>query len=138
MLPYISSESFTAFKEYGQARRFDVCKAYTKGQGPLIKPSKLVGSNGQFLPGMNSQVLEINKNILRDFEKGKLGSKALLHSTIAHELTHFFDDQDGVDYPGEEGQLYEEAVYGLDIDNLNDGAVFEKNGCKARALDPFK
>ena len=36
----------------------------------------------------------------------------LVGVTILHELTHWGDDQDGVDRPGEEGEEFEIKVYG--------------------------
>jgi len=44
----------------------------------------------------------------------------LLKVTAQHELVHYFDDQGGVDYPGEEGELFEKAVWGKVIYTFED------------------
>jgi hypothetical protein len=72
-----------------------------------------------------SDVLQIDKDLVDDFEAGKgivknaAGKRVyLLGATILHELTHWADAQDGVDdaVPGdpsnEEGNAYEKGVYG--------------------------
>ena len=100
--------------------------AFTPGNGPVIKGAKLKGSNGQFTPNKNSKELVINEKILSDFENGAKGSKTLLDSTVEHEATHYFDDQDKVDFPGEEGEKYEIDVYDSDIDTLNDAQRYDK------------
>ena len=108
----LNQKKFEAFAIYGQACPVDVNEALTPGKGPLIKPSDLdAGTLGQFKPGIHSQTLEIDVDLLKQYEQGKISNR-LLDATIEHELTHYFDDQDGVQYPGEEGNLYEIYVYG--------------------------
>jgi hypothetical protein len=93
--------------------------------GPTIKVTPLAGANGEFTPGINSTELRIDKDIVRAYQKekdsGNLPARELLlESTILHEYTHFLDDQDATDRPGEEGQGFEEATYGIDIDDRAD------------------
>jgi hypothetical protein len=72
-----------------------------------------------------SDVLQIDKDLVDDFEAGKgvvknaAGKRVyLLGATILHELTHWADAQDDFDDPvpgdpsNEEGNAYEKGVYG--------------------------
>ena len=77
-----------------------------------------------FFYGIGSEELEINQDIFKALEEDIPGAKLLLESTIGHELTHYFDDRDGLDFPGEEGQKFEEKVYGEDIDTLDDATRY--------------
>lgn len=113
-----------ALAEYGQLSEADVKKALTWGEGPTIKVTPLKGANGEFSPGIGSDELRINTKIVEQLENAtgddRDAALLLVGSTILHEYTHYGDDQDGKDYPGEEGQKFEEKVYGRDIDNLKD------------------
>lgn len=99
--------------------------------GPRIKIVKnLTGSDGQpafgeFTMGAGSQEIRIDEDLVREFERGKGLRKTpkgglvyLVGVTLLHELTHWADDQDGVDdaIPGdptnEEGEQFEIKVYG--------------------------
>ncbi|HMK57480.1 MAG TPA: hypothetical protein VK462_00345, partial [Nitrososphaeraceae archaeon] len=110
--------------KFGQLSAKDVSLYTQWGKGPKIVPTNLEpwGDNGRFLPG--SDKLLIDEGILDQLEKAlKQNSKEallLVISTILHEFTHFGDDQDNEDYPGEEGKLFEQFVYGTDIANLSD------------------
>ncbi len=97
------------------------------GAGPTINFTALSGANGEFSPGVGSTELRINETIATDYEAetdtSRLPSHELfLESTILHEFTHYLDDQDGTDRAGEEGQAFEEANYGTDIDSRADAA----------------
>lgn len=113
-----------ALAEYGQISEADVKKALTWGEGPTINVTPLKGANGEFSPGIGSDELRINTKIVEQLENAtgddRDAALLLVGSTILHEYTHYGDDQDGKDYPGEEGQKFEEKVYGRDIDNLED------------------
>jgi hypothetical protein len=99
--------------------------------GPRIKIVKdLRGDDGkkafgEFTMGANSQEIRIDKDLVREFERGKGLRKTpngqlvyLVGVTLLHELTHWADDQDGVDDPipgdptNEEGEQFEIQVYG--------------------------
>jgi hypothetical protein len=106
----------------------DVAKDVAWGSGPTVK-FKAMGANGQFSPGIGSTELRIKESIAKDYQNekdaGRLPAHELfLESTILHEYTHYLDDQDGVDFTGgaagEEGQEFEEATYGTDIDSVAD------------------
>lgn len=95
------------------------------GAGPTVNFTALSGANGEFSPGVGSTELRINETIATDYQaetdNAKLPAHELfLESTILHEFTHYLDDQDGTDRAGEEGQDFEEANYGTDIDSVSD------------------
>ena len=102
---------YTAFAKYGQASRSQVNEALSAGKGPQIDPAQLGGAYGAFTPGISSQKIEIDIGLLLAFEQGSASGK-LSDATILHELTHYFDDQDGSDFPGEEGNFFEIDCFG--------------------------
>ena len=76
---------------------------------------------GEFTPNSSSNEIRISKSLVEDFEKrgGSRKSTLLLGATILHELAHWGDDQDGKDIPGEEGNMFETAAYGMVIPCLS-------------------
>jgi hypothetical protein len=119
-----SPEIMSALSTYGQLSRADVKAALVWGSGPTINITTLVRVNGGFTGNIGSDELRINKNIADNLESALSANKQanllLLTSTILHEFTHYGDEQDGIDYPGEEGQKFEEAAFGVDIDYVSD------------------
>jgi RHS repeat-associated protein len=113
-----------ALSKYGQMSKSDVATALKWGNGPTINITHLSGANGEFTPTSGSSEIRIDKGIADALESAlsqdKQANLLLVVSTILHETTHFGDNKDGVDYAGEEGQQFEEAVYGMDIDNVSD------------------
>jgi hypothetical protein len=99
-------------------------EALTWGKGPMIKITDLPeGTLGEFTPDSNSNEIRVDVDVVKEFEKGKGLRKTprgrmvyLAGVTLLHELTHWADDQDGVDTAGEEGELFEKEVYGGVID----------------------
>jgi RHS repeat-associated protein len=126
-----NQKEYNSFKKYGQADKKAVDKALTKGQGPTVSTYKDMGTtNGTFSPGIGSQTLNISDYVLGKFEVGDPGARLLLESTLKHELTHYFDDQNEMDYPGEEGKAFEQDVYGQDVDRNNAANLEKKYPCK--------
>jgi len=115
-----SSKEYEAYKKYGQASKKDVDNAFKPNTGLIIKSKKLNNAWGEFIPGKNSNEIIVNESLLKDIEKGIKGADKMLEVVIKHELTHFFDDKDGKDYPGEEGEKFEKKVYGKVIKNYKD------------------
>ena len=107
-----------AFATIGGINRATLRGALAWGAGPTINITKLTGAFGEFTPGSKSQEIRIDKKIIADFEAGKgkrlahAGSVYLVGVTLLHELTHWADDQDGIDRSGEEGEEFERAMYG--------------------------
>ena len=90
------------------------------GKGPMIK-IVVMDDYGQFSPDIGSNEIRIQEAIVKEFESGSKNSLKktksgqlvyLVGVTLLHELTHWADDQDGVDTPGEEGEHFENAIYG--------------------------
>ena len=118
--------ALAALNKYGTntgATKKDIAEEMKWGKGPTINVTALSGANGEFSPGIGSQELRIDDTIVNAYEKAKTdlpAHKLFLESTILHEFTHFLDDQDSTDRAGEEGQDFEEATYGVDIDSVSD------------------
>jgi hypothetical protein len=105
-----------------------ITNALKWGQEPTIEiVNNLVcaGSNAYGCYAWGSDILQIDQDLVTDFEAGKgtvknaKGQRVyLVGVTLLHELTHWADAQDGTDdaVPGdpsnEEGNAYEKAVYG--------------------------
>lgn len=90
------------------------------GKGPLIK-IVVMDDYGQFTPNSKSNEIRIQEKIVKEFESGSKKSLKktksgklvyLVGVTLLHELTHWADDQDGIDTAGEEGEHFENAIYG--------------------------
>ena len=110
----------------GTIEKSTIRKALQWGHGPMVKVADLADNiNGAFTPGCNSNEIRINRKRVQQFENGR-GLEAtatgrlvyVVGTILLHELTHWADDQDGVDTPGEEGKMFEEAIYGKDMGNL--------------------
>ncbi|MEM7422649.1 MAG: hypothetical protein AAF334_02945 [Pseudomonadota bacterium] len=117
-----------AFETFAQLNRSQLEDALQWGNQPTLKITTLVGApgtflNGEFTPNISSNEIRLNRLLVQAYENGH--PPDMVHTTnatgvrmprigvtILHELVHWGDDQDGVDYPGEEGELFENAVYG--------------------------
>ena len=103
---------YEAFAIFGQASKTKVNIALASGHGPLLNPKWLEDNTfGTFFPGVNSKTINLSKNHLLKFEEGKIGGEAI-DATALHELTHYFDDQDKMNYPSEAGDAFEIYCYG--------------------------
>ncbi len=117
-----------AFLKYAQMDRTTLKRALKWGNQPTIKivtfpddPNSFL--NGEFTPNSGSNEIRLNKLLVEAFESGSPPDLAFTKNsrgqkmprvgvTILHELVHWGDDQDGNDFAGEEGELFEQAVYG--------------------------
>ena len=115
----------TIQKLAGTISKATIRQALEWGHGPMVKVADLPDdTNGEFTPDSGSNEIRINRKRVEQFEKGK-GLEKTAHGNLVyvvgtillHELTHWADDQDGVDTPGEEGKMFEEAIYGKDMGN---------------------
>lgn len=102
-----------ALGKYGQIKKTGLPAVLNYGTGPTISVIALVNACGEFTPGAKSNELRLNKSLVDAFEKSTSDTILLktVGATILHELVHWGDDQDSVDYPGEEGELFEKHVY---------------------------
>jgi|SRR5215475_11953028 len=108
----------TIQKHSGTITKAAIKEALVWGKGPMLKVV-VMSPLGEFTPNTSSNEIRLQKAMVQDFEAGKGLRKTtagklvyLVGVTILHELTHWADDQDGVDTPGEEGELFEKDVYG--------------------------
>ncbi len=109
-----------ALSKYGEMTRTQIIKALEYGNGPQVKICNIENNAyGAFQPNKNSNIIEIDEDLIRSWEVAKgQNSDVLLFLTgvtILHEFVHYGDDRDGVDQKGEEGVLFEKAAYGKEI-----------------------
>jgi Metallopeptidase toxin 3 len=123
-LPKVASVPIirAAMLDIAQLNHAKLKAALAWGNEPTLKVTTLTGAVGEFTPDIGSNEIRLDTQMVRDFEAGlgwrnaKAGRVLLVGVTILHELTHWGDDQDGVDRPGEEGAEFEVKVYGKVID----------------------
>lgn len=103
-------------KQAGTITADKIKEALAWGKGPVIKV-EVMAEAGKFTPGTNT--IKIRKLRVEQFEAGKglvtaPNGKLVYYVGVIllHELTHWADDQDGVDNPLEEGDEFEKAIYG--------------------------
>jgi hypothetical protein len=107
-----------AMLEIAQLNHSKLKAALAWGNEPTLKVTILTGAVGEFTPDIGSNEIRLDTRMVQEFEAGrglrnaKAGRVFLVGVTILHELTHWGDDQDGVDRPGEEGEEFEIKVYG--------------------------
>jgi hypothetical protein len=107
-------------KYAGVIEESKIKEALLWGKGPMIKIT-VMDDYGQFTPSSLSNEIRIQEKIVKEFESGSRKSLKktksgklvyLVGVTLLHELTHWADDQDGIDTEGEEGEHFENAIYG--------------------------
>ena len=107
-------------KYAGVIEESKIKEALLWGKGPMIK-IVVMDDYGQFTPNSLSNEVRIQEKIVKEFESGSKKSLKktksgklvyLVGVTLLHELTHWADDQDGIDTEGEEGEHFENAIYG--------------------------
>jgi hypothetical protein len=120
--------------QYSELSSQQVINDLKWGQGPTIQIAQL-DSRGVNCYGIFSSatpnVLTIDidfVNLLENSTPGPEGDSLafLLGVTILHEYVHLGDFVDGIDQPGEEGLLFEQAAYGETIWLNNAGDVLIK------------
>ena len=118
-----------AFLRFAQMNRVTLQRALGWGNHPTLSIVPIASPagrfvNGQFTPNTGSNTIRLNQILVAAYEAGAPPNLAFTQNaagstmprvgvTILHELVHWGDDRDGVDYPGEEGELFEAAVYGI-------------------------
>jgi len=82
-----------------------------------------MGAYGEFTPGIGSNELRIDEGLVNRLEaakgKEKRNLKFLTAVTVIHEHTHYGDDQNGIDTPGEEGNMLEIASFNRVVNDAN-------------------
>ena len=116
-----------ALAKYSEMSVADVKKALTWGQGPTINVTALKGAYGEFTPNSGSTELRLDVGLVKKLEAAtgtkELDFQFLVEVTTLHEFTHYGDDQDGKDIPGEEGEHFENAAYGTVVTESNMATV---------------
>jgi len=118
-----------ALAKYSELSESDIKKALTWGEGPTIKVTSLDKAYGEFTPGIKSDELRVDTDLIKSLESSEgddSDAKLFLTAvTILHEFTHYGDDQDGkqqTDKDGnriEEGLEFEKEAYGKVITGSN-------------------
>lgn len=135
-IPELKNNQFIINKlvQYSELSSQQVINDLKWGQGPTIQIAQL-DSRGVNCYGIFSSatpnVLTIDidfVNLLENSTPGPEGDSLafLLGVTILHEYVHLGDFVDGIDQPGEEGLLFEQATYGETIWLNNAGDVLIK------------
>ena len=95
-----------AMLEIAQLNHSKLKAALAWGNEPTLKVTILSGAVGEFTPDIGSNEIRLDTRMVQECESGrglrnaKAGRVYLVGVTILHELTHWGDDQDGVDRPG--------------------------------------
>lgn len=113
-IPKIAS----ALRKNGEIKKKTLGVVLMWGTQPTIKVVAMPKKQcGEFTPNSKSNEIRISKSLVEEFEKsgGSKKTTLLVGASILHELAHWGDDQDGKDVPGEEGNLFETAAYGMVI-----------------------
>lgn len=112
-----------ALAKYSEMSVEDIKKALTWGEGPTIKITALKEAFGEFTPDIGSKEIRLDVVHVKKFESATgtegLDYQFLFEVTTLHELTHYGDDQDGKDIPGEEGEHFENEAYGTVVNLSN-------------------
>lgn len=114
-----------AFEKYGQIDRATLKRALQSDSNPKIVIKDLVDAYGEFDGSVDANIINIDTKVVEDFEAGRgLRKTRSGHSvylagvTLLHELVHWADNIDGIDFDGsdggsqEEGERFEVDVYG--------------------------
>ncbi len=115
-MPVVAS----AMQKTGQLSQAAFASALTWGNNPSIR-IVVMAACGQFTPTPGNNVIEIAKRVFVGFERGRgllaasSGPVYALGINLLHELVHWGDNLDGVDRPGEEGDEFEQLIYGVNL-----------------------
>ena len=114
-----------AFQKYGQIDRATLKRALAWDAQPRIEITDLEDAFGEFNGSIDANLIKIDTTVVEDFEAGRGIRKTrsghpvyLAGVTLLHELVHWADNIDGIDFDGsdggsqEEGDRFEIDVYG--------------------------
>lgn len=111
-----------AFAKYGQINRTTLKRALAWGNKPYLVIREIDDAIGLFDASVDPDVINIHTRIVKEFEDGHGFRKTkwnkdvyLVGVTLLHELVHWADNLDGIDFPDEEGEQFEQDVYGMVI-----------------------
>ena len=110
-----------AMHKTGQLNRARFRDALSWGTAPAIQIVVGIPACAQFSPTPGNTTIEIRESIFQDYEAGlgmlvtRAGTVPALGLNILHEMVHWGDNLDGIDRAGEEGNEFENLVYGQDL-----------------------
>jgi RHS repeat-associated protein len=108
----LSPKAFQGFKRFGKASKKQVRQTIASpDRGPTCTAEDFDGNTyGSY--NRETKILRLRTSLLERIERGEK-FEFLFDTTVEHELVHYFDDVNNNNrYPGEEGEAYEEWVYG--------------------------
>jgi len=111
-----------AFQKFGQIDRTTLRRALKWEELPNINIAPDPDNYGSFNGEIDPDTINLDSETVQKFEDGHGITKTafgkdiyLIGAKLLHELVHWADHRDGIDYTddgGEEGALFEKAVYG--------------------------
>ena len=108
-----------AFQKYGQIDRATLKRALKWNEGPNIHIAPDPDNYGTFNGEVDPDTINLDSDTVKEFEDGhglrktKWGKDVyLIGAKLLHELIHWADFRDGIDFPDEEGEQFEKDVYG--------------------------
>jgi hypothetical protein len=122
-----------ALSTYGCMDKAEIVGALAWNSGPIIdiidinnEPryfGKIPSASGLYDKTIPDRIF-LDRNLVEEFELSTdpLENESLLFFigvTILHEFTHYGDNNNGCNFPGEEGTLFEEAAYGRTVQKEN-------------------
>lgn len=120
-MPTVATNKFivAAFKKYGQIDGTTLKRALKWGELPNINIALDPDNYGTFNGDVDPDTINLDSDTVKTFEDGggyvknKWGLNVpLIGAKFLHELIHWADFRDGIDFPGEEGEQFETDVYG--------------------------
>lgn len=110
-----------AMQTTGQLNRAQFRAALRWGTQPAIQIVPGLAACASFTPTPGNNTIQIRESIFADFEAGRgqlvatAGNVPALGLNVLHEMVHWGDNLDGIDRPGEEGDEFEQLVYGRNL-----------------------
>lgn len=107
-----------ASRKLGQINHSKLKLALWWGRGPHVNVTPLASAYGEFTPNIGSKEIRLDATLVQYFEAGRGIRRARAENVyhvgvvLLHELTHWCDDQDGIDYPVEETDEFKRLLYG--------------------------
>jgi RHS repeat-associated protein len=108
----LSKRSFQGFKKFGYASEKEVrTTIFSRNKGPKCTVADL-GKEDYGAYNLETKTIKLDKKLVERLERGEAVGFTF-DTTVEHELVHYFEHVNhGNQYPGEEGQAYEDYVYG--------------------------
>lgn len=109
----MTPRKYEGFARFGKIDKGHLDDLLKKCAGPVITPKAMRHEHGQYTPREGE--IFINEAYFEKYESGDRSTQFLrdFDATVEHELVHFPEAFfNGNNFKGEEGDLYENSVYG--------------------------